>query len=170
MKKAKKPLDLDVSKLTRMNVCFLLGINEQTLEDWYQHKGCPFVEEKGQLVFSLPKVFKWRLELEKKNIKEINTQAKTPQGEITMEEAMRLDTIESYRKKKLSNDLLEGITVNQADADTKFFELGHGIKQKMLNMCPSVAPVLTGLSAFEIETRLRKEVEKNLNEFAEEIK
>lgn len=168
--KAKKPLDLDVTKLSKMNICFLLGINDQTLEDWYQAKGCPCEHVKGQPVFSLPKVFKWRLEYEKKNIKEINTANKTPKGKMSMEEAMRLDTIESYRKKKLSNDLLEGVSVNRADADNKFFELGYGIQQKMLNMCPGVSPVLVGLSAFEIETKLRKEIEKNLNEYAEEVK
>lgn len=168
MKQPNTPLDIDKTRLTKQNICFLLGINDQTLEDWYQIKGCPAQQEGGIAFFNLPDVFKWRIDFEKKKNKADKSGLKD--GEKSLEELKRLDLEESHRKKKLDNDEKEGVTISASEADKRFYELAKGVKQNMMNIPPAIAPVLVGLDKFEIETKLRKEFEKKLNEFADGVK
>lgn len=154
---------LNFDMLSRRQVILCFDVTGDTIDNWIE-LGMPVNIDD---TFSISKCFKWRLDREanKIRVKEI-----LPTGEIDIDEARRLDVIESARKKKIENDLNEGLLVNKGDADKLFYNLGVSFKSAMLNFIPSVSPILVGKSQFEIETIIRKQVERSLNEFADEEK
>lgn len=158
--------EINFKMLTRSQLILCFDVTGDTIDNWVE-LGMEMIISNGSKFYDSGKVFKWRLDRETSKIK---SKAPLNDGEIDIDEAKRQDVLESLRKKRIENDESEKILINFSEANKRFSDLAILVKTSMLNIPPVISANLEGKSAFEIENRLRKEIEKSLNSLSDEIK